>query len=130
MHASMLRQPCKRCSNISNHPSGMVGPVRVAWFNSFMKSALSRGLSWDLSIEDVASLYESQDRKCALTGWPVEWAEAGWGHTASLDRIDNDQGYAVGNVQIVHKSANMARGSLSVEDFVALCKAVADRVKW
>ena len=133
VNSSMIQQPCKRCSNINNHPSGMFGPVRVAWYNSFYKSALSRGYSWDLTIEDIATMYEVQNGKCALTGWDIGWSEVNWNHTASIDRIDSSENYTVVNVQLVHKVANMAKSSLSQEEFVELCCAVAemsDREKW
>lgn len=108
----------------------MHGPVRIAWFRSFAKSAETRGYDWQLEVDDVAALYEVQGGRCALTGWPIAWSEVGWEHTASIDRIDNDQGYSLGNVQLVHKSVNMARGAMAVGEFVEMCQAVADRVKW
>lgn len=107
----------------------MVGPVRVAWFNSFYKSAISRGYDWDLTIEQVAALYERQGGRCALTGWQIQWSAQGWDHTASLDRIRNDSGYTLDNVQLVHKAVNMSRGSLSVDDFIEMCCAVADNAR-
>lgn len=130
VHASRLCQPCKRCSNQANNPSGMHGPVRVAWFNSFYKSAISRGYDWSLTIDDLAAMYEQQQGRCVLTAWPIAWSERGWDHTASIDRIDNTKSYELENVQLVHKSVNMARGTLEVQQFVDMCRAVADRVKW
>lgn len=129
VNASLLKQPCKRCSNTTNHPSGMVGPVRVAWFNSFYKSAISRGYGWDLTIEQVAALYELQGGRCALTGWLIQWSSQGWEHTASLDRIENESGYTLDNVQLVHKAVNMSRGRLSVNEFTEVCCAVADNAR-
>ena len=108
----------------------MVGPVRVAWFNSFYKSAISRGYVWDITIEDIATLYELQNGRCALTGWSIEWSIQKWDHTASIDRIDNSIGYTLDNIQLVHKTVNMARGTLSVDEFVEMCKAISDKVKW
>jgi hypothetical protein len=108
----------------------MHGPVRVAWFNSFYKSAISRGYDWSLTIDDLAAMYEQQQGRCVLTAWPIAWSERGWDHTASIDRIDNTKSYELENVQLVHKSVNMARGTLEVQQFVDMCRAVADRVKW
>lgn len=129
-HAALLKQPCKRCSNATNHPSGMHGPVRVAWYNSFEKSALSRGYCWEITISDIATLYELQNGRCALTGWPISWSSQKWEHTASIDRLDNTRGYLLNNVQLVHKSVNMSRGTMEIEDFVEMCKAVANKEKW
>ena len=130
VNAALLEQVCKRCSNIKNNPSGMVGPVRVAWYNSFYKSAISRGYCWEITIEEIATLYELQKGKCAMTGWDISWSESGWDHSASIDRLDNKQGYTLENIQLVHKTVNMARGTLSVSEFIHMCNSIADKVKW
>lgn len=108
----------------------MVGAVRVAWYNAFRTSALSRGLEWELTIEFVDALYEIQSGRCAFSGESIGWSIRGWDHTASIDRIDNSKGYLPDNVQLVHKEINMMRGSLSAERFVDLCVQIADKVKW
>lgn len=108
----------------------MAGPVRVAWYNSFMKSAITRGYSWEITIEDIATLHELQGGRCALTGWPIGWSTQKWDHTASIDRIDNSVGYTLENIQLVHKSVNMARGTMSVAEFIEMCIAISDKVKW
>ena len=130
VNASLNEQPCIKCSNANNHPAGMFGPVRIAWYNSFQKSAVSRGYAWEITIEDIATLYELQAGKWAFTGWNVGWSETHWNHSASIDRIDNNKGYTLDNIQIVHKSVNMARGTITVNDFMEMCLAIADKVKW
>lgn len=130
IHSHLLKQPCKRCSNKNNHPSGMHGHVRIAWYNSFMKSAVSRGLEWCITIDLVNQLYLDQDKKCALTGLDIGWSTSLWDHTASIDRIDNQTGYVEGNIQLVHKEINMMRGSLDIKRFQELCTLVHDKVKW
>jgi hypothetical protein len=128
--AHNIFQPCIRCSNISNHPSGMVGSVRVSWYTAFQKSALTRGYSWDLTPEFVDAMYQEQDGQCVYSGLPIGWEVSGWNHTASIDRIDNNFGYYEENVQLVHKEVNMMRGTLTDERFKELCSLVADKVKW
>ena len=128
--AHNTKQPCKKCSNISNHPSGMEGSVRLSWYESFRKSAITRGYSWSLTPKEVNELYEEQNKVCALSEISIGWAVSGWEHTASIDRIDNDLGYSVDNIQLVHKNINMMRGSLPIDDFIRFCEAVANKVKW
>jgi len=128
--AHNISQPCKRCSNINNNPSGMVGSVRVSWYEAFRKSAITRGYRWDLTPEFIDSMYQEQDGLCAYSGLPIGWSVVGWDHTASLDRIDNDMGYQDDNVQLVHKEINMMRGSLSTDRFKELCVLVTDKAKW
>jgi hypothetical protein len=128
--AHKVSQPCIKCSNISNHPSGMVGSVRVSWYNSFKKSAETRGYAWELTPEFVDTMYQEQDGVCCYSGLPIGWDVSGWKHTASIDRIDNDFGYYQDNVQLVHKEINMMRGGLTNERFKELCFLVADKAKW
>ena len=122
---AMSIKPCKRCSNKSNHPQGQVGNIRVSFFNSYCMNAADRGKSWDLSIEEASEILESQELKCALTGLPINACGDFNTITASLDRIDNADGYSKGNVQWVHKEVNMLRGVLSITRFKELCSLVA-----
>lgn len=108
----------------------MVGSVRLAWYNSFYKSALTRGYIWELTPEFIDAMYDEQDGQCAYSGLPIGWSSAKWNHTASIDRIDNDKGYTEDNVQLVHKDVNMMRGSLDDQRFKELCALIADKVKW
>jgi hypothetical protein len=108
----------------------MVGSVRVAWFNAFMKSGLSRGYVWELTPEFIDVMYNEQGGLCAISSLPISWSVSGWDHTASIDRINNEVGYVESNVQLVHKEVNMMRGSLGIERFQELCCLVADKVKW
>lgn len=130
--ADSIKQPCIKCSNTTNKPSGMIGAVRLAWFEAFRKSALTRGYVWELTPEFISTMYDEQQGRCALSDIPINWSTTGWTHTASIDRIDNSLGYMEHNVQLVHKKVNMLRGSLSVSEFIELCDAVSDKnkTKW
>jgi len=128
--AHNILQNCIRCSNIANHPSGMVGSVRVSWYNSFMKSAATRGYSWGLTPEFVDTMHQEQDGLCYYSGLPIGWDVSGWNHTASIDRINNDLGYLESNVQLVHKEVNMLRGALSDDRFKELCHLISNKTKW
>lgn len=125
---------CKSCSNkkTDNCSRGFYEDIRLSWFNKFKSSAELRNLAFNLTPEYLWLLFQEQDYRCSLTGWPIGWSEVGSNHTASIDRIDSDKGYVVGNVQLVHKDVNMAKQQYSQDYFIELCKAVAekDKVKW
>ena len=105
--------------------------MRVSWYNKFKAGALVRGIEWDLSIDDVADLMLAQDKKCALTGWDIEFPESGHSQAApaSIDRIDSSRGYLPGNVQLLVRHVNMMKQAYDNDYFVMVCKAVAEKHK-
>lgn len=118
-------KPCKSCSNKNNHPQGEHRGIRVSWFNKFIVNAEVRSIVFDVTIDDFADVLEKQNYKCALTGLDILACGDFNKITASMDRIDNSIGYTKDNIQAVHKDINMMRGTMSVEKFLYLCKAVA-----
>lgn len=59
-------------------------------------SALSRNLDFQISIEYIWNLFLQQNKKCVLSGLPLEIAKSYADKkktTASLDRIDSSKGY-------------------------------------
>lgn len=91
-------------------------------------NASKKGLSFLIKPNEVWDLYLLQDRRCAISGILI-----GFGistdqkqTTASLDRLDNTNGYVLDNIQLVHKRINFMRHTMSVDEFVSWCHLVAD----
>lgn len=138
-----LGKTCKSCSNkkTENCHRGWHRGVRISWFNQFKAGAETRGLVWDLTLDDVADKLACQKSLCALTGWDIEFPEQGVPKKApaSIDRIDSRKGYTKDNFQLVTRKVNMMKQAYSQEEFISVCKAVynfqtykekADKVKW
>ena len=98
--------------------------------NKYKTGAMYRSIQWNLTFDDIANVLELQEYKCALSGIPITATGNFETITASIDRIDNSRGYEPGNIQVVHKRVNMARGSLTVEEFVDMCRLVAQHRIW
>jgi len=103
--------------------------LRGHTWNEFRRSAQRRDIAFNLDIKHCWKLYEKQHRQCALSGLPIEFGNPKKSNrskptTASLDRIDNDLPYCVGNVQWVHKDLNIMRNKLPIDKFIDLCKKV------
>lgn len=118
---------CKPCVAASkkfknNQPVG----AEQRLYNRFSKSALNRGIEWDLTLKEFVNGFTGV---CTLTGWDISM-EYKSDAPASLDRIDSSKGYTAGNIQWVHAMVNMCKNKYEQEDFVSMCKAVADKVKW
>jgi len=89
-------------------------------YSKLRRDADKRGISFEITIEDIQKTLEEQKYKCAYTGWAVEF-----GKNASVDRIDSSLGYTVDNIEIVDKTINMAKRDFSEEYFIKMCRAVA-----
>ena len=95
---------------------------------SGMKAAAKRrNLLFDIDIKETWDLYEKQNRKCAMTGLTIEFGKTyKKGNTASLDRINSEQGYVANNVHWVHKDINKMKMDLNIERFKELCALVTN----
>jgi hypothetical protein len=117
--------PCFQCgkSPLSTRLENM------AW-HQVLEAARCRGFTVTIDKEYVIQLLEKQQYRCALSGVTIALAssvENYWVEkTASLDRIDSTLGYCEGNVQWVHKTVNRAKVNSSDEDFIAMCRSVAN----
>jgi hypothetical protein len=94
-----------------------------------VQNANARGLAVTLTPDEMASLFEVQEGKCALTGLPIEFGGQGEATTASLDRIDSKKGYVPGNVQWVHKDVNELKMDLPETRLIELCTKILEHRK-
>ena len=87
----------------------------------------------NITKEYVYELFNEQQGKCKLSGIPIDlpkkWRDRG-NFTASLDRIDNSQGYVIGNVQWVHKHVNIMKNTFPQEMFLFLCQEISKNNKF
>jgi len=123
------RIQCRSCSAKSQRSPDEI--TETIW-GGIIKSALSRDIRFDISKEFGYSLFLSQDKKCALTGLPIQFAETMRGHgkgetTASLDRIDSKKAYEIGNVQWIHKDVNRMKWAFEEPYFKHLCELVCQK---
>jgi hypothetical protein len=89
----------------------------------------NRGLEWALTSEDLITLWERQDGRCALSGVYLTHHKDGSGykdHNASIDRISGDKGYVFQNVQLVCYRINIMKHTLSEDMFYWWVKTIND----
>lgn len=118
-----LSKQCDKC-RLSSYYVNKIGCIPITDIRRCKVGAQKRGLDWSVEPPYLYELYEQQKRLCALSGKPIVFSERGVGapgakyvNTASLDRIDSDKGYIVGNVQWVHKDVNRMKMDLPEESF-------------
>ena len=85
------------------------GEIGGKYFWELKHGAIRRGYSFELTIEHLWDLAQRQGKLCALSGIPLlfEGPEC----NASVDRIDSNKGYAINNIQWVHKDINWMKVS-------------------
>lgn len=78
----------------------------------------------DVSVENVLRLLEAQQYRCALTGRSLTPQTAALDHVIPV-RFGGQ--HAIENAQVLHKDVNRAKGSLTNEEFIGMCREV---VRW
>lgn len=96
----------------------------------------------EINAKDVYELWIKQNKKCALSGLPIDFTNVNKGTpdkpwskydlicTASLDRIDSNKGYTKDNVQLVHKDVNMIKKEYDQNYFLKLCQLISENNKY
>lgn len=104
-----------------------VGSIPGKLLSTIKRSARDRGHIYAVTSEYLWGLYEAQDGLCALSGLPITFKNLNVGteQTASLDRIDSNEGYVEGNVQWVHKTINLMKNTLPQPEFINFCNSVS-----
>lgn len=98
------------------------------WTN-IKRGAINRDLEFDIERDWAYELFLRQNRRCALSGVEIGFAECAADYnqgksTASLDRKDSSKGYTTSNVQWIHKAVNFMKGGMSDADLLEWCRRV------
>lgn len=95
-----------------------------ALFNSAKKNAKTRGIEFQLTLNDMLSLGRKSGGRCALTGIEFSFASKGYKFrrpwVPSVDRIDSHLPYVKGNCRLVCSSVNIAMNEWGAEIFERL----------
>lgn len=74
-------------------------------------------------IATLVALWHAQSGLCALSGLAMS-LEENTHHVVSLDQKLPGLGYAPDNLQLVSWAVNRAKGDLSTDEFIEMCRAV------
>jgi hypothetical protein len=102
---------------------GGVGTLSRTFFCYKRQSAEQRGIPFTVTMEQLWDLLVQQKHTCKISGLPLilDPRNSGIYTTASIDRIDNNKGYTIDNIQWVHKDVNLMKSFLPEERFFNLC---------
>ena len=94
---------------------------------SLLRHAKYRNDECTITKEHLFELWENQKGRCALTEVPLTTVHGnGWQvpTNVSLDRIDSNKNYVLGNVRLVCWQVNMMKGQLTDEELFIFCKLI------
>lgn len=92
--------------------------------NTSRVSARTKGMEHDLCVEDLVRLWEGQEGRCHYTGIEMAYDGKGAPNSVSVDRIDSEAGYTLGNIVLCCVHVNRMKNNLAVGDFVRWCRLV------
>lgn len=99
------------------------GEISGSYLTSLKRGAKERNLNFDITIKYMWDLFLLQNKKCKLSNRELTFTDSfrlnRKNQTASLDRIDNNKGYIVGNVQWIHKDINKMRMNFEINHFLS-----------
>lgn len=129
---NLSRGVSTKCRDCGNSPEAHLGNKNGNWrgYNDLPGSLINRiksranqmEVKYNLTPKYLWNLLQHQANLCALTNLPIAFIDK----SASLDRIESNKGYVRGNVQWVHKNANIMKNGYSLDYFVSMCHAVAN----
>jgi hypothetical protein len=95
--------------------------------------AMARGILFGVDKDDLLGLYLECGGICAFTGLQTDWQAKGHRgrngrnyKARSVDRIDSNGNYVLGNLQIVMQTVNIIKHDLSSDMFIAMCRQAAE----
>lgn len=104
--------------------------------NSSKKRATKKKILHSVGSGDLKKLFEKQNGLCAIMGVPLNITRDSNQINGtcppdriSIDRINNDGGYTLDNIQLTCVFVNKWRGRARLEEFIGYCKLVADKFK-
>jgi|8_EtaG_2_1085327.scaffolds.fasta_scaffold00080_23 hypothetical protein len=137
---SYYRRLCKKCvhnqrrARYSQTPELFLGRS----FSQLRSARQKMGWAFDISLPEVTALYHKQSGKCALSGVRMTWRASEKRddksfltnqYNISIDRIDNEKGYEIKNIQLVCKHVNLMKHVVDNDIFVEWCQRITNNQK-
>lgn len=101
---------------------------RHVWNNTRKRARIDK-IEIDITEEYLNSILIAQDYTCALSGKKLIASSDTKLNNISVDRIDSNKGYIVGNIQIVDRVFNVLKWNHKEIDLIEMCESVAKHLR-
>ena len=115
---------CKACIKVAykNIVARDVSAFLKRALSSLRSARIAQGVEFDLTGEDLITIWERQEGKCALSGVHMTHHRDGSGmkkpFNVSIDRVNPIGPYVPQNVMLTAYTVNMMRGQLPTDVFI------------
>lgn len=120
LQGSLIRGRSSRCFECRRSKNKSYGEILYTYWHSLQRGAKKRNIKFEIDIQYCWDLFLKQERKCKLSGVELEFGKQSL-YKASLDRINPNMGYIIGNVQWINRTINMCKGNLQNNDLIKIC---------
>lgn len=130
------RSKCKNCvlnDLKQRHESSYEKKIKIrhASYKNYISSLLNhsskrRFNDFNLDIQYLLDMYESQKGLCAISGVKMTYEHNAKTTNISIDRIDSKIGYVKGNINLVCYIVNIMKQSFTKKDFIDFCEKIVD----
>lgn len=131
---NLMNKSSTQCNYCAKTESGKkkrkgCGDISGDMWSQFLKKSKKKNSNVSIRVEQAWDLFLQQDKKCALSGLPIELSGYPYDRkktTAVLMRMDTTDGFRLDNLYWVHKDIDKMRGDLSFEDFTSYIWKIVD----
>lgn len=104
---------------------------RYFWdrYQDYKHRSGARKIDFDLTYEFLIGLFDKQNGLCYYTGYPMKLGGSIDFDTMSLDRVDSNKGYIIGNVVFCLNCINMMKSNNSISDIYTVFKYIIKKYK-
>lgn len=96
------------------------------YISTLLNHTSKRKKQYNLDIQYLIDLYESQNGSCAISGIEMTYDYGKTATNISIDRIDSNIGYIKGNIQLTCYIANIMKNKFSTIDFINFCEKIVN----
>lgn len=91
--------------------------------------SVKQGLDFDITVDYLLQLWKQQNGICAMSGIPMTTKRYNGRipTNVSIDKIDRNKGYTIGNVQLVCMACNQIKSDWSDEVMYNICKKIVEQ---
>jgi hypothetical protein len=104
--------------------------ISIAWFNDIQNYAIVNNIFFDLSLDNLADMMETQNHQCFYSGELLSFPRLSRTpvNEAKLTFINPSLGYTLTNLRWVSKDVFTLKRTMTEEEFIAFCVNIAARM--